>query len=68
MRTIDNKSNREQGFLVKLKHDLVLLVRIIKMLVAYWVTGSRVRGEYRKCAREGTIYQVDGPVTTGGED
>lgn len=59
MRTVDGQFTKGTSFRDRLSRDLRLLLRIIKMVVAYFAEGRRIRNAYRRKESRGEIFWVD---------
>lgn len=64
MRTIDTPSSQDRGWWVKLRSDVSLLARLIRMTIAYSTAGRRVRRLYRRAEARGETFWVDDPAET----
>ena len=59
MRTIDDQITPGASVWGRLREDLRLLLKIQRMLVAYFTAGSRIRREYRSKEAASETYWVD---------
>ena len=59
MRTIDDQITSGSSAWGHVREDLRLLLRIQRMLVGYFMAGSRIRREYRAKEAAGETYWVD---------
>ena len=59
MRTIDGQYTKQNKFWHRLKRDLELLRRIVKMLYIYLTVGSKIRKEYKKKVGNNEMFWID---------
>jgi hypothetical protein len=62
MRTIDGQYTKQNNFWHRLKRDLRLLRRIVRMLYIYLTVGSKIRKKYKKKADNNEMYWIDEQV------
>ena len=62
MRTIDEKFSKEPSFWQKLQRDYWLLIRIARMIIAYFTEGRRIRRLYLQKQAKGETFWVDEEV------
>lgn len=64
MRTLDEQNTQSFSLTARAKRNAKLLLRLVRMVKAYFTTGASIRRNYRDRERRGEIYFVDG---TGGK-
>ena len=63
MRTVDQKTDSGTGWWPKLKSDMSLATRLLRMTIFYWTTGRKLRANYRSFEQRGEIFYVDDDPT-----
>lgn len=66
MHTVDSQLITSRSVWSRLRRDLRLLVRIVKMTKQYVLAGGRVRRRYRRSQARGSIYWLDDDRTLRG--
>lgn len=59
MRTLDEQNTRSFSLWARTRRNAKLLLRLAKMVKAYFTTGASIRRRYREQKRRGEIYYVD---------
>ena len=59
MRTIDSQFTQKPSFWHRLNRDRRLLMRMAKMVLAYFIEGRRIRRLYRNMQARGETFWVD---------
>ena len=65
MRTVDTPAAFHPGPLGRLRRDISLLVRLIRMSVGYATEGRRIRSSYQRAEAAGEVYWVDDVADSG---
>lgn len=60
VRTLDEQNTQSFSPLARTGRNLKLLLRLARMVKAYFTTGATIRRRYRDKERRGEIYYVDG--------
>ena len=64
MRTLDEQNTQSFSLTARAQRNAKLLLRLFRMVKAYFTTGASIRRDYREKQRRGEIYFVD---STGGK-
>ncbi len=59
MRTLDEQNTRSFSWWARAQRNAKLLLRLAKMVKAYFTTGASIRRNYREKERRGETYYVD---------
>lgn len=59
MRTLDEQNTRSFSLWARTQRNAKLLLRLAKMMKAYFTTGASIRRRYRERERRGKIYYLD---------
>ena len=59
MRTLDEQNTRSFSLWARGQRNAKLLLRLAKMVKAYFTTGASIRRSYREKERRGETYYVD---------
>ena len=59
MRTLDEQNTRAFSLWARAQRNAKLLLRLAKMIKAYFTTGASIRRRYREKERRGETYDVD---------
>ncbi len=59
MRTLDEQNTRSFSLWARTQRNAKLLLRLAKMMKAYFTTGASIRRRYRERERRGEIYYLD---------
>lgn len=59
MRTLDEQNTQSFSLTSRAKRNAKLLLRLARMVKAYFTTGASIRRDYREKERRGEIYYVD---------
>ena len=59
MRTLDEQNTRSFSLRARAARNGKLLLRLARMVKAYFTTGAAIRRDYREKERRGEIYYLD---------
>jgi len=59
MRTLDEQNTRSFSLWARGQRNAKLLLRLAKMVKAYFTTGASIRRRYRERERRGETYYLD---------